>query len=460
MKKIISILVIAMLLATSLVIALPTSAANTKTLEIDWTKLAYEAYNSNGSLVSESTFLNNFTVSKTKDTFGVSRKTTSGNSVSYISTSKFAITETTDYTYEVMGKNNNNLKYSGIPFAIDSNGVVYFIYGSFNNKNDTSGAPSTIVSYVISAKGDFDKKYPNTTKNETASMYFEKLQLTDGFASFKFEYNGLNVSIYAKDSSGNYTQMGEDVPLPSGSSVAIGLFSRDASNGGNRTTTIKNGKITANNQEAVDNLILAANNGASDLKAEIVSIQENYPEANYTSASYSTLKKAINNANKVVENFDATADEVNEAMEALRTAVSKLKLKKADTSKIEEAIKKAKALKELEWTEISYKMVVSALESAEDLLENEDATQVELDAAADTLMGRINALQPSGITAPEEEEEEETEAVETEPATETEKSKDAILEMKQSCKSAVGSTAVVVALVSTLGTALVIKKRR
>ena len=458
MKKIISILVIAMLLATSLVIALPTSAANTKTLEIDWTKLSYEAYDSNGSSVSENTFLNNFTITKTSDTFGVSRKTTSGNSVSYISTSKFAITETTDYTYEVMGKNNNNLKYSGIPFAIDSNGVVYFIYGSFNNKNDTKGAPSTTMSYVISAKGDFDKKYPNTTKNESDSMYFAKLELTDDFASFKFEYNGLKVSIYAKNSSGNYVQMGEDVPLPSGSSVAIGLFSRDASSGGNRTTTIKNGKITANNKDAVDNLILAANNGASDLKAEIISIQENYPEANYTSASYSTLKKAINNANKVIEDFDAIAEEVNEAMEALRTAVSKLKLKKANTSKIEEAIEKAKALKEIEWTEITYTMVVSALESAEELLENEDATQVELDAAADTLMGRIDALQPSGITAPEEEEE--TESVETEPATETEKSKDAIVEMKQSCKSAVGSTAVVVALVSTLGTALVIKKRR
>ena len=405
--------------------------------------------------------MNNFTVTKNSTTFGVSRNTTSGNSVSYISTSKFAITEDTDYTYEVMGKNNNSAKYSGIPFAIGPDGVVYFIYGSFDNGNDSTDDNGNIVfpgkSYVIGAKGDFNNKYPNTNKNELGAMYFAELQQTDdGFASFKFEYNKLTVTVYAKDQSGNYIKMGEDIPLPEGSSVAFGLFSRDASGGGNRTTTIKNGKITANNKEAVDNLIISANNGASDLRAEILSIEQDYPEDNYTKSSYSTLKKALTKAKNVVDDFNSTADDVEDALTALRNAVDGLKLKKADTSKLEAAIEKARALKEVEWTQISYTMVMSAVEAGEELLENSDATQVEIDEATAAINGRIDSLQPSGMTAPEEETEPATEATEL---VETEDPASKVPAIKKSCKSAVGSTALVVALVSTLGTALVIKKK-
>lgn len=471
MKKIIAVLVIAMLLATSVFAALPASAAETKTLELDWTKFAYEAYNEHGDIVSENSFLNNFTITKNSTTFGVSRNTTSGNSVSYISTSKFAITEDTDYTYEVMGKNNNSAKYSGIPFAIGPDGVVYFIYGSFDNGNDSTDDSGKIVfpgkSYVIGAKGDFNNKYPNTNKNELDAMYFAKLQQTDdGFASFKFEYNKLTVTVYAKDLSGNYIKMGEDIPLPEGSSVAFGLFSRDASGGGNRTTTLKNGKITANNKDAVDNLVLAANNGASELRAEILLIEQEHPEANYTESSYAALKSALINAKSIAEDLASTSQDVENALTALQYAVECLELKKADTSKLEAAIKRANKLNEVEWTEITYAMVVAAVEAGEELLDRRDATQVEIDEATAAINGRIDSLQPSGMTAPEEEEEEEEEKEDdgnaeknTDDVVATDAPESKVPAIKKSCKSAVGSTALVVALVSTLGTALVIKKK-
>ena len=468
MKKIISILVIAMLLLTSALAALPASAATSKTLDLDWTKFAYEAYNEHGDIVSENSFLNNFTITKNSTTFGVSRNTTSGNSVSYISTSKFAITKDTDYTYEVMGKNNQSRKYSGIPFAIGPDGVVYFIYGSFDNDNDSTNDSGNIVfpgkSYVIGAKGDFNNKYPNTNKNELDAMYFAKLQQTDGFASFKFEYNGLTVTVYAKDQSGNYIKMGEDIPLPEGSSVAFGLFSRDASNGGNRTTTLKNGKITANNQEAVDNLIISANNGATELRAEILLIEQEHPEANYTESSYAALKSALINAKSIADDLASTSQDVENALTALQYAVECLELKKADTTKLEAAIKRANKLNEVEWTEITYAMVMGAVEAGEELLDRGDATQVEIDEATAAINGRIDSLQPSGMTAPEEEEEEEKEddgnaEKNTDDVVATDAPSSKVPAIKKSCKSAVGSTALVVALVSTLGTALVIKKK-
>ena len=299
MKKIISLLVVAIMIVTCMAAAIPASAS-TKTYEVDWTALAYVAYNEHGTEVDEFTFLDSFDVTKTQDTFGVSRIGGGVQSSSYVSTSQFAINADTSYTYEVMAKNNVSTKYSGIPFAIDTDGMVYFLYGCFDNKNDSVSSQSG-KSYAISAKGDFDYKYPNTTNDEYASMYFAKLKQTNGFASFKFEYNGLTVSIYAKDTNGNYIQMGEDVPLPEGSKLVFGVFSRDNTNSGNRTTTLKNAVITANNSAAVANMVLDVNNGAGDLKAEILRIEREYPEVNYTKSSYKVLKNALASAKEIAE---------------------------------------------------------------------------------------------------------------------------------------------------------------
>lgn len=475
MKKIVSILVIAVLLLTSALVALPASAA-TKTLEIDWTKLAFRAYSDTGAEIDETTFLSNFTVTKDATTFGVSRNGTSGNSCSYVSTSQFAITATTDYTYEVMGKNNNTTKYSGIPFAIDSDGIVYFIYGSFDNNNDSKDDSGNIVfpgkSYVISAKGDFDNKYPNTNKNELDAMYFAKLQQTGGFASFKFEYNGLTVSIYAKDSSGNYIQMGENVTLPEGSKLVFGVFSRDATGGGNRTTTVKNGKITGNNDEAVSNMVLESNNGAGDLKAEILTVEQNYLEPNYTVESYAAVKTALENAKKVADDFNSSADDVSTAMTALQNAVLALELKEVDFTKLEAALDKAEKVDENKWSDVSYTMLSNAVKVGEDLLLKLDATQVEVDKATSEILARIESLTPSGIDpgtddedvtvddegGDEEDGEKENEDEEDNTATQAPATQ-APVPMKKGCKSAAATTAVVVGFVATLGTALVIKKK-
>lgn len=469
MKKIVSILVIAVLLLTSALVALPASAA-TKTLEIDWTKLAFRAYSDTGAEIDETTFLSNFTVTKDATTFGVSRNGTSGNSCSYVSTSQFAITATTDYTYEVMGKNNNTTKYSGIPFAIDSDGIVYFIYGSFDNNNDSDDSQSG-KSYVISAKGDFDNKYPNSTNNELDSMYFAKLLQTGGFASFKFEYNGLTVSIYAKDSSGNYIQMGENVTLPEGSKLVFGVFSRDATNGGNRTTTVKNGKITGNNDEAVSNMVLESNNGAGDLKAEILTVEQNYLEPNYTVESYAAVKTALENAKKVADDFNSSADDVSAAMTALQNAVLALELKEVDFTKLEAALDKAEKVDENKWSDVSYTMLSNAVKVGEDLLLKLDATQVEVDKATSEILARIESLTPSGIDPGTDDEdanvddkggdedgEKENEDEEDNTATQAPATQ-APAPVKKGCKSAAATTAVVVGFVATLGTALVIKKK-
>lgn len=471
MKKIISVLVVALLLATSLLAVVPASAA-TKTLEIDWTALAYQAYNDSGSEIGESIFFESIKITKTASTLKAERLSSTLNSNSYISTSQFAMTATTDYTYEVMAKNNVTTKYSGVPFAIDADGYVYFIYGSFDNNNDSSDSQSG-KSYVISAKGDFDNKYPNETGDELDSIYFAKLQQTDGFASFKFEYNGLIVSIYAKNTSGTYVKMGTDVTLPEGSKVAFGVFTRDASNNGNRTTTVKNAKIIANNDEAAKNLVLDTNNGASDLRAEIMLVEKDYLEVDYTKATYSAVKSALENGKTVADDPTSTKEDVSAALSELQNAVLALELKDPDFDKLDAAIEKAEALNEIEWTSITYNMVVKAVEDAKIIKEVVGVKQSEVDAAADDIEGKIAALVSSGVIAePEEDEGDSDEDADTDADVSGDATTAPIIEyptaqvpvatdvvVDKGCKSAVATSAAIVAIVATLGSALVIKKK-
>ena len=467
MKKIISTLLVAMLLATCVFAAIPASAA--KELTIDWSKLNYTVYNENGVELDESTIYDSFNVTKTQDSLSLDRIGGGIQANSYISTSQFTITATTKYTYEVMAKNNYTAKYSGVPFAIDPDGNVYFIYGSFDNNNDTDETNHGGESYVISAQCNFDNKYPNTTKNEKDDMYFAKLQQTDGFASFKFVYDGFTVTIYAKNTTGIYVQMGEVVPIPDGSKIAIGVYSRDNSGGGNRTTTVKNAKIIADNTEAENYLVLGESNGASELKAEIAKAKQDYNEADYTESSFAELKSAISDAESIANNAGSTASDIATVRQVLQAAVDGLEFKKVDKSALEDAIAEAEEINEEEWTVITYGVLADAIEAGKAILEDEDAKQSDVDKALESIMAKIDGLVPSGNTSEEDEDVDADESEETEEQTAPIATQPIIQQPiatqppvktgGRGCGMSVSATSVVIGIVATLGTALVIKKK-
>ncbi|MBO7303411.1 MAG: hypothetical protein J6U68_04415, partial [Clostridia bacterium] len=137
MKKIISVLIVAILLVSSLLSVIPVSAATTKTIEIDWTKLSYVIYGPSGNSIDKSKFDKDITITTSASEIKANRKAYSLDSNSYVSDKQYEINANTDYTYVVKAKNNNKNKYAGVPFAIDADGYVYFVYGSFDNNNDS-----------------------------------------------------------------------------------------------------------------------------------------------------------------------------------------------------------------------------------------------------------------------------------------------------------------------------------
>lgn len=476
MKKIISVLMVVALLAVGVFATIPASAATTHTIK--WNDYDYVVYGGGGSTTSEEYFLSNFTLTKEANLLGAVRKTSSGDSASYISTTQFAITGTTNYTYEVQAKLTNTTKYAGVPFAIDGNGNVIFVYGCFDNNNDTNTDDYSGYSYLVPARNDFDNKILAGTSDRDEwenSAYFKKLQQDSGFATLKFEYNGLSVTIYAKDTNGTFVKVAGTVTLSAGAKVCFGIFCRDATNGGDRTITVKNGKITANNADAEANLVIDTN-GIGALKTLVAQCKTDYAnEADYTAASYSAYKTALTAAEAVIaKDASATRDEVENAEKALGTAIFGLELATLDFTALDEAIAKAEALKAVEYTETTFKMVTDAIATAKALKEKDGVKQSDVVAMIETINGRIESLVPSGEIAPPDEDGEDvtTEDGDGSEGEEVVPGGDASVVPAESgsdttqppakkggCGGAVATTAVVVGLVATLGTALVVKKK-
>ena len=404
MKKIIAILVAAMLLVTSLLVAVPASAAAVKTYNVNWSALDYDSYgggNGVGLKYSESDYEEMFEVTKTENSI-TSKRVMGQEARFYVATTKFALTDSTEYEYVFKVKNNTATYYAGMPYAI-SGETVYMIYGSFNNTSDDYNGQKSELRFSM---GSFDWEYPSTSNRTFPALDLD----SQGYSTIKVVYSGFTAKIYGLV-GGSFVKQGQDIELPSDAYIALGVYSRDADGGKDRTLSVKDAVVSGMNQAAADNMIIKGSNGASALKDEVTKIEREYLEVDYTAESYAAVKSALETAKTVANDANSTADDVNEAKTALQDAVLALELKEADTTKLEEAIAKAEALKEVEWTDITYKMVTSAVNTAKALLDKAGVKQSEIDAATSDIEGRIDALVPSGeVAEPEGDEGDATDA--------------------------------------------------
>lgn len=132
----------------------------------------------------------------------------------------------------------------------------------------------------------------------------------------------------------------------------------------------------------------------------------------YTEETWTALEEAKEAAEAVLADPTATQDEVDEAAAALKEAIAALEKAPAepseeptepseeptepvDKSDLEKAIDKAESLKKADYNKKSWDAMQAALKVAEKVLAYEDATQEEVDAAADALNKAIKALVPA-----------------------------------------------------------------
>lgn len=122
-------------------------------------------------------------------------------------------------------------------------------------------------------------------------------------------------------------------------------------------------------------------------------------KADYTVDSWNNLEAAYNKALEVLENTTATQEQVDKACDDLDRAINALVKAPivADKTELLKAIEAAKDLVEKDYTSESWKTLQDALDAANRVVANKDATQEEIDAAVDAINDAIDKLEAKPV---------------------------------------------------------------
>ncbi len=152
------------------------------------------------------------------------------------------------------------------------------------------------------------------------------------------------------------------------------------------TTTVE-----TNLRNAIDALKNAAD--TTDLSRLIEEVQK-LNEADYTVDSWNDLKTSYNKALEVLENKTATQEQVDKAYEDLEKAIKGLVDAPiaADKTELLKIIETTKELVEKDYTPESWKVLKDALDEANKVVADNNATQEQVDKAYDDLDKAIKGL--------------------------------------------------------------------
>ncbi|MDD2574235.1 MAG: hypothetical protein PHS69_07095 [Firmicutes bacterium] len=159
-------------------------------------------------------------------------------------------------------------------------------------------------------------------------------------------------------------------------------------------------------QEEVDNALAELNSAVDALEEVVVEVDKSeleaaiaaageLDEADYTAETWGVFASALEAAEAVMEDEEATQEEVDNALAELNSAVDALEevVVEVDKSELEAAIAAAGELDEADYTEKSWSKLEKALAAAETVMEDEEATQEEVDNALAELNSAVDALE-------------------------------------------------------------------
>ena len=123
----------------------------------------------------------------------------------------------------------------------------------------------------------------------------------------------------------------------------------------------------------------------------------NLDYSKFTDQSVARFKEKLMNAKDVLENINATQQEVNRAHDELESTWLLLELKdiptNVDKSKLESLIREATLINLEKYTQESIQALQDAIQLASELVENEKASQEQIDAMMNVLQNAINGLE-------------------------------------------------------------------
>ena len=165
---------------------------------------------------------------------------------------------------------------------------------------------------------------------------------------------------------------------------------------------LNNEEVMNTLRDAMKNLKVAPKVNKAELE-ETVTKAEAISEETLNKAvkkARDAFAKALEDAKAVVENKDASQEEVNEAAKKLEEAIKGLDVVKGDTTALDAKLAEIKKLDEKKYTADSWAALMAAVEEAKGL-DAENATQVEVDDVVAKLTKAVDALEEKVVIEPE-----------------------------------------------------------
>ncbi len=276
------------------------------------------------------------------------------------------------------------VNYLGNVASVKVNGTSYAAQGRGAAK--IINADGTINSAATSGMGDSAKK------------------VFDGYGAYTIEVSATG---YTNNLSFTYNYEADKTALENAINSVADLkesgFSR--ASWANLQEAVTNGNEVLNTVAASDESVAAAVQAIEDAKAaleasprialdELIASAEELSEADYTKASWSTFRSALDSAKKIAADSSATDAQVTDAKNALVKAQANLA--KAATveqkTDLKVEIGKADALKESDYTAESWAAYQKALKAAIEVVNGEDLSSDEVSEALAQLQEARTAL--------------------------------------------------------------------
>lgn len=162
-------------------------------------------------------------------------------------------------------------------------------------------------------------------------------------------------------------------------------------------TIAMTGELTGRDGEPVTILDTLYGADLSELKKAVL-VARGLSAEHYTADSFEAMESALAAAEALLGAQFASQEDVDAAALALNNAIDALELSKTEsgsglnTNELEKAILKAEALDKADFTQESFALVEKALAAGRELLNDPEATQDQIDAAAVALNDAIRAL--------------------------------------------------------------------
>lgn len=155
-------------------------------------------------------------------------------------------------------------------------------------------------------------------------------------------------------------------------------------------STVTNNNSHNNNNTYVGNGGSTTSSVLNELKEVVNKSEYKANEKAYTKESYDNYLNAFENAEKVLNNKNSSKEEIKVALDKLNEAISNLKV---DKSNLQASLVEFEELDSEKYSEASYKVLLSAIEKAKAIMEDEKASPEEIANAIEELNNAYSSLQ-------------------------------------------------------------------